>query len=82
MILELAKKIFSNKNDRLVGHYRKEIRKINALEEKYQSLSDTELKTAFNTLKQQVQTANNPQSMLNKALYDSFAITREASKEC
>ena len=80
MILELAKKIFSNKNDRLVGHYRKEIRKINALEEKYQSLSDTELKTAFNTLKQQVQTANNPQSMLNKALYDSFAITREASK--
>lgn len=80
MILELAKKIFSNKNDRLVGHYRKEIRKINALEEKYQSLSDTELKTAFNALKQQVQTANNPQSMLNKALYDSFAITREASK--
>ena len=32
MILEFAKKIFSNKNDRLVGHYRKEARKINALE--------------------------------------------------
>ncbi|MCI5969092.1 preprotein translocase subunit SecA [Helicobacter sp.] len=80
MILELAKKIFSNKNDRLVGHYRKEIHKINILEEKYQNLNDAELKAAFKALKQQVQTADNPQSMLNKVLYDSFAITREASK--
>ncbi|WP_299547759.1 preprotein translocase subunit SecA [uncultured Helicobacter sp.] len=80
MILELAKKVFSNKNDRLIGHYRKEIRKINALEENYQNLSDTELQTAFQTLKEQVQNADNPQSMLNKVLYDSFAITREASR--
>lgn len=80
MILNLAKKIFSNKNDRLIGHYRKEVRKINDLEEKYKNLSDTELQEAFNTLKQKVQNAPEPKSFLNKVLHDSFAITREASR--
>lgn len=80
MILEFAKKIFSNKNDRLVGHYRKEARKINALEETYQNLSDTELQESFRQLKEKVQTADDPKSMLNAVLHKSFAITREASK--
>ena len=80
MILEFAKKIFSNKNDRLVGHYRKEARKINALEETYQNLSNTELQESFRQLKEKVQTADDPKSMLNAVLHKSFAITREASK--
>lgn len=80
MILKLAKKIFSNKNDRLIGHYRKEIRKINTLEEKYQNLSDKDLQATFKSLKEQAQNANDSKSILNEILYDSFAITREASK--
>lgn len=80
MILTLVKKIFSSKNDRLIRHYRKEIRKINSLEESYQKLSDEDLKAAFLQLKIQVQEAQDSQKALEEVLYDSFAITREASK--
>lgn len=80
MIASLAKKIFSNKNDRLVAHYKKEIKKINALEETYSKLSDEELKEAFLKLKEQVANAKNISEELNKVLFASFAITREASK--
>ncbi len=80
MILALAKKIFRSKNDRLIGHYLKEIHKINALEETYQNLSDTELQVAFSTLKERVKNAKDANAELNQVLYDSFAITREASK--
>ncbi len=80
MIFTLVKKIFSSKNDRLIRHYRKEIRKINSLEESYQKLSDEDLKAAFLQLKIQVQEAQDSQKALEEVLYDSFAITREASK--
>lgn len=80
MLLTLAKKIFSNKNERLVGRYRKEVHKINALEENYQALNDAELQNAFFQLKEKVQSSDNPKSMLNNVLYEAFAITREASK--
>lgn len=80
MLVNFVKKIFRNKNDRLIGHYKKEIKKINALEAKYQALSDENLQKVFNSIKQQVQEAKNPESALIKALSHSFAITREASK--
>ena len=80
MLVNFVKKIFRNKNDRLIGHYKKEIKKINALEAKYQALSDENLQKVFNSIKQQVQEAKNPESALIKALTHSFAITREASK--
>ncbi len=47
------------------------------LEKKYEKLSDSELKEAFNSLKASVQ-AN--EKGLDDVLDDSFAITREASK--
>ena len=80
MLVNFVKKIFRNKNDRLIGHYKKEIKKINALEAKYQALSDENLQKVFNSIKQQVQEAKNLESALIKALPHSFAITREASK--
>ena len=80
MLVNFVKKIFRNKNDRLIGHYKKEIKKINALEAKYQALSDENLQKVFNSIKQQVQEAKNPESALIKALPLSFAFTREASK--
>lgn len=77
MIAALAKKIFGTKNDRLIKQYLKKVEIINSLEEKYQKLSDDELKKAFNDFREQVL-----ESKVSKdeILYDVFAITREASK--
>ena len=70
-------KIFGTANDRKVKQYAKRVKKINALEDKYSSLSDDELKEAFNALKESVK---NKEKSLDDVLDDSFAITREASK--
>ena len=69
--------IFGSKNDRIVKGYLKRAIKINKLEDHYAGLSDEELKTAFNTLKNSVQTN---EKSLDDVLNDSFAITKEASK--
>ncbi len=70
-------KIFGTANDRKVKQYAKRAKKINELEEKYEKLSDEELKAAFNELKESVL---KDEKSLDDVLYDSFAITREASK--
>ena len=70
-------KVFGTHNDRVVKSYLKKVKKINALEEQYEAMSDEELKEAFNALKEAVQ---QEQKSLDDVLYDSFAITREASK--
>ena len=70
-------KVFGTANDRKVKKYLKRAKKITSLEEKYQKLSDEELKKAFLDLKQSVQ---NKEKSLNDVLEDSFAITREAGK--
>jgi preprotein translocase subunit SecA len=69
--------IFGSKNDRIVKGYLKRAKQINKLEDKYEKLSDNELKDAFNILKTSVQ---NEQKSLDEVLNDSFAITREVSK--
>ncbi|MCH5322016.1 MAG: preprotein translocase subunit SecA [Helicobacter sp.] len=79
-MLTLIKKIFNSKNDRLVGHYRKEIKNINSLESTYEKMNDEELKAAFSQLKSQVKSSSDPKKELDRVLYQSFAITREASK--
>ena len=70
-------KIFGTRNDREVKQYRKRAEAINALESKYESLSDEELQDNFNELKKQVQEEN---KSLDEVLNDAFAMTREASK--
>ncbi len=77
MLQTLTGKIFGTQNDRELKRYEKRVQRINALEPKYEAMSDDELKHAFNELKTAVQ--NNDRS-LNDVLEDSFAITREASK--
>jgi preprotein translocase subunit SecA len=73
----MLKMIFGSKNDRIVKGYLKRAKQINKLEEKYEKLSDDELKEAFNVLKASVQS---DEKSLDDVLNDSFAITREASK--
>ncbi len=77
MISSVVKKVFGTKNDKIVKQYLKRVQQINALESTYEKMSDDELKSAFETLKQKVQSG---EKTLDDVIYDSFAITREASK--
>ena len=70
-------KVFGTANDRELKKYNKRVKSINALEAKYEAMSDDELKESFNKLKESVL---NEQNTLDDILEDSFAITREVSK--
>ncbi|SFZ97834.1 Protein export cytoplasm protein SecA ATPase RNA helicase (TC 3.A.5.1.1) [hydrothermal vent metagenome] len=70
-------KVFGTQNDKIVKKYLKKVKNINAIESDYIDLSDEELQAAFNALKVAVQ---NEERTLDDVLYESFAITREASK--
>ena len=70
-------KIFGTQNDKIVKNYLKKVQNINALETTYEPMDDEALKAAFETLKSSVQSG---EKTLQDVLYDSFAITREASK--
>ncbi len=77
MLQALMSKIFGTTNDRELKKYLKRVKKINALESKYEALSDDELKASFLELKNSVL---NEEKTLDDVLEDSFAITREAGK--
>jgi len=77
MLQALMGNIFGTSNDRELKKYLVRAKKINALESRYASLSDDELKSEFLKLKTLV--LDNKKS-LDDVLEDSFAITREASK--
>ena len=68
--------IFGSKNDRIVKAYSKRALNINKLENDYKTLSDDELKAAFNALKETVVAE---ERTLDDVLDESFAITREVS---
>ncbi|MGB1227352.1 MAG: preprotein translocase subunit SecA [Poseidonibacter sp.] len=76
-MLNVFSKIFGTRNDKEVKRYRKRAQAINALEGKYEAMSDDELQDSLNELKNQVQ---KEEKSLDDVLNDSFAITREASK--
>ncbi|MCB4747423.1 MAG: preprotein translocase subunit SecA [Sulfurovum sp.] len=70
-------KVFGTQNDRIVKNYLKKVKHINDLEGTYSPMSDEELKIAFDTIRESV---NSGEKTPDEVLYDSFAITREASK--
>jgi len=76
-MIKTVLKLFGTKNEKIVKSYLKKVKSINALESKYEALSDEALQSAFMALKQEVQSGK---ASLNDVLDDSFAITREASK--
>jgi preprotein translocase subunit SecA len=76
MINMIIAKILGTRNEKELKRYRKRVVIINALEPKYEVMSDDELKAAFAGLKEKVLGGMS----LEEALDDSFAITREASK--
>lgn len=77
MFLNTLKAVFGTKNDREVKKYFKRVVQINALEGKYQNLSDDELKAEFEKFKEQVLSGEKNE---NDILNDVFAIVRETGK--
>ncbi|EAJ3920144.1 preprotein translocase subunit SecA [Campylobacter jejuni] len=77
MFLNTLKAVFGTKNDREVKKYFKRVAQINALEGKYQNLSDDELKAEFAKFKEQILSGEKNE---NDILNDVFAIARETGK--
>ncbi|MCX6051707.1 MAG: preprotein translocase subunit SecA [Campylobacterales bacterium] len=77
MLQALMGKVFGTSNDRELKKYLKRVKDINALESKYEVLSDDGLKEEFLKLRNSVLSE---EKTLDDVLEDSFAITREASK--
>ena len=84
MVKSIFKKIIGTKNDRELKRYQKRVKEINALEPKYEKMSDEEIKSEFNKIKEnileEIKNGADEQETLNKYLNDVFAMTREASK--
>lgn len=82
MIKRILGSIVGTRNQRMLNEYKKTLREINALEERFQKLSDEELQNAFSTLREKTKKSYESIGVraLDEALVESFAITREASK--
>ena len=76
IINNVLSKIVGSRNDRLIKKYSSQVAKINSLEEDMQSLSDDELSSTTNKLKQRIQNKESLDSILPEA----FAVVREASQ--
>lgn len=77
MFLNTLKAVFGTKNDREVKKYFKRVAQINALEGKYQNLSDDQLKAEFAKFKEQILSGEKNE---NDILNDVFAIVRETGR--
>ena len=76
MPLSFLTKIFGSRNQRLLKQYGRTVRAINALEPKFEIMSDTELQAMTPSLKDRL--ANGEK--LDDLLPEAFAVCREASK--
>ncbi len=76
MITGLLKKVFGSRNERLIKQYRRTVEQINALEPKFEALSDDELRGMTETFRQRHAGGESLQALLPEA----FAVCREASK--
>ena len=76
MITGLLKKVFGSRNERLIKQYRRTVAQINALEPKFEQLSDDELRGMTETFRQRHAGGESLEALLPEA----FAVCREASK--
>lgn len=77
MALNIFKKLFGSRNDRLVKQYRKTVQQVNDFEAQLASLSDEELASKTLVFKQQIADGK---ATLDQLLPEAFAVVREASK--
>ena len=76
MFLKLATRMLGSSNDRVLKKLMKEIEPINALEPKYEAMSDDELKAQTAIFKKRLEDGET----VDDLLYDAFAVVREAAK--
>ncbi|HRH20770.1 MAG TPA: preprotein translocase subunit SecA, partial [Brevundimonas sp.] len=75
-MLGIAKKLFGSSNDRKVKDLMARVQKINALEARYEALSDDELRMMTQSFKDRLEAGETLDQILNEA----FAVVREAAK--
>ncbi|MCG8380528.1 MAG: preprotein translocase subunit SecA, partial [Proteobacteria bacterium] len=76
MIINLAKKIFGTRNDRVIRRLNKKVKQINLLEEDLKSLADSEFPARTAQLKARVADDEN----LDQILPEAFALVREVGR--
>ena len=76
MLLSLAAKIFGSSNDRILKTLSKHVAPINALEPRYEPMSDAELKSQTEIFRERLKKGET----LDDLLHEAFAVVREAAK--
>ena len=76
MPVNLIKKIFGSRNERLLKQYRSSVNKINALEASFEKLGDDELKGKTAEFRARLEKGE----ALDQLLPEAFATVREAAK--
>lgn len=76
MVTELLKKIFGTQHERNMRRFWPRVERVNALESKYQALSDADLKHQTVLFKERIAKGET----LDDLLEEAFAVCREASK--
>lgn len=76
MALNIFKKIFGSRNERMLKQYRKVVDEINAFEPEYEALSDAEIQHKTEDFKQALKDGKTLEEILPQA----FAVVREAGK--
>ena len=76
MLGKIAKAIFGSSNDRYVKSLQPIVREINALEPRYQAMSDSELSDQTRVFRERLAQGEK----LDKLLPEAFAVVREASR--
>jgi preprotein translocase subunit SecA len=76
MITGLLKKVFGSRNERLIKQYRRTVEQINALEPKFEQLSEDDLRGMTEIFRQRHAGGESLEALLPEA----FAVCREASK--
>ncbi|MDC6167552.1 preprotein translocase subunit SecA [Paucibacter sp. XJ19-41] len=76
MLPKLLTQIFGSRNERLLKQYRRVVQQINALEPKFEALSDAELRAQTEAFKQRVAGGES----LDAILPEAFAVVREGGK--
>ena len=76
MPLSFLTKIFGSRNKRLLKQYGRSVRAINALEPRFEKMSDAELQAMTPALQERVAKGEK----LDDLLPEAFAVCREASK--
>ncbi|MBI4031773.1 MAG: preprotein translocase subunit SecA, partial [Proteobacteria bacterium] len=76
MLLALATKIFGSSNERALKGVYRHVEPINALESKYEKMSDSELREQTNLFRQRLKDGET----LDELMHEAFAVVREAAK--